>query len=76
MSKKFKFKNLKKLVNDVNRISRNFEGLIVKGENLLQLEYDFVKTLKNKKIINNIEAYLPSIEVEDKCFVHKNKFSK
>ena len=76
LSKNIKFKNLKKLVNDINRISRNFEGLIVKGENLLQLEYDFVKTLKNKKIINNIEAYLPSIEVEDKCFVNKNQFSK
>ena len=76
LPKNIKFKNLKKLVNDINRISRNFEGLIVKGENLLQLEYDFVKTLKNKKIINNIEAYLPSIEVEDKCFVNKNQFSK
>ena len=50
--KKFKgFKNERKIVNDVNKTSHNFEGLIVKGQNLLQLEYDYVKNLKNKKII-------------------------
>ena len=50
--KKFKgFKNVRKIVNDVNKASHNFEGLIVKGQNLLQLEYDYVKNLKNKKII-------------------------
>ena len=71
--KKFKgFKNVRKIVNDVNKASHNFEGLIVKGQNLLQLEYDYVKNLKNKKIINNYEAYFPSIELEDKCFVNKN----
>ena len=76
-SKKYsKCKNLKKLVNDINKVSHNFEGLLVKGESLLQLEYDYVKSLKNKKILNNFEPYLPTIEVEDKYFINKNKLSK
>lgn len=73
-TKKFtRLKNLKKLVNDVNKASHNFEGLKVKGQNLLQLEYDYAKTLKNKKILNNYEAYLPTVEVEDKIFVNNEK---
>ena len=46
---------------------------MVKGQDLWQLENDFVKSLKNKKIINNFESYLPTTDVEDKYFCIKNK---
>ena len=69
-------KNFKKIINSINRDTNNCQGLFIKGQDLLQLEYDYVKSLKNKKIINNIESYLPSAEVEDKYFGGKTKFTK
>ena len=69
-------KNFKKIIKSINRDTNNCQGLFIKGQDLLQLEYDFVKSLKNKKIINNIESYLPSVEVEDKYFGGKTKFTK
>ena len=69
-------KNYKKLINSINKDTNNCQGLFIKGQDLLQLEYDFVKSLKNKKIINNIESYLPSTEVEDKYFGGNTKFTK
>ena len=62
--KKFKgFKNVRKIVNDVNKASHNFEGLIVKGQNLLQLEYDYVKNLKNKKIIMRLICHQKNFKI-------------
>jgi len=69
-------KNYKKIINSINKDTNNCEGLFIKGQDLLQLEYDYVKSLKNKKIINNIESYLPSAEVEDKYFGGKTKYTK
>ena len=69
-------KNYKKIINNINKDTNNCEGLFIKGQDLLQLEYDYVKSLKNKKIINNFESYLPSSEVEDKFFGGKTKFTK
>ena len=70
--KNIRIKNLKRLVNSVNKTSHNLKGLMVKGQDLWQLENDFVKSLKNKKIINNFESYLPTTDVEDKYFCIKN----
>ena len=50
--------------------------MIIQGKDLLQLEYDLAKNLKNKKKLNNFEAYLPTIETEDKFFAGENKFIK
>ena len=69
-------KNLKNIINDVNRKSTNCKGLIVKGRDLLELEYDNVKSLKSKKKINNFESYLPTAYIEDKLFAHENQISK
>lgn len=72
----FRLKNLKKIVNEINKDSQNYEGLLVKGQNLLKLEYEYVKSLKNKKIINNFEAFLPTIDLEDKNFANNKNFLK
>ena len=69
-------KNIKKIINEVNKKSHNCKGLIVEGQDLLQLEYDYAKSLKNKKKINNFESYLPSIDIEDKFFAGKKQNSK
>jgi hypothetical protein len=69
-------KDFKKIINNINRDTYNCQGLFIQGQDLLQLEYDYVKSLKNKKIINSIESYLPSSEVEDKYFAGKTKFTK
>ena len=39
------------------------------------MEYEQFKGIKNKKILNNYEIYLPSAEVEDIIFIDK-KYSK
>ena len=70
-------KNLKKIINSVNKTSYNLKGLIVKGQDLWQLENDFAKSLKNKKIINNFESYLPTAHLQDKYFcVNHNLLNK
>ena len=35
------------------------------------MEYDQFKSIKNRKIINNYELYLPSSHVEDIIFIDK-----
>lgn len=72
----FRLKNFRKIINDINRDTYNYEGLLIQGQNLLQLEYNNAKSLKNKKIINDYETYLPSSELEDKFFVGNTKFTK
>ena len=72
----FRLKNFRKIINDINRDTRNYEGLLIQGQNLLQLEYNNAKSLKNKKIMNDFETYLPSTELEDKLFGGETKFSK
>ena len=68
--------NIKKIFKDVNKFSHNCKNMIINGKDLLQVEYDFVKNLKNKKKLNNFEAYLPSADVEDKYFAGESKFTK
>ena len=45
------------------------DGLYIKGTNLLKIEYDQIKAIKNKKIINNYEMYLPSADFENILFI-------
>ena len=68
MNKNYKIKSFKKIVKELNKISNNYKGLIVEGKDLLQLEFEYAKNLKNKKKINNFEAFLPTIDLEDKNF--------
>ena len=72
----YSLKNYKKLIKEVNKVSHNCKDMIIKGKDLLQFEYDLAKNLKNKKKLNNFEAYLPTIEIEDKYFAGENKFIK
>jgi len=72
----FRLKNFRKIINDINRDTLNYEGLLIQGQNLLQLEYNNAKSLKNRKIINDFETFLPSVELEDKYFVKNTKFAK
>ena len=64
-------KYFRNLIDETNNINKNFEGLFVKGKNLLSLEYEQTKSLKNKKIINNYEIYLPSSDTDDVVFTDK-----
>jgi hypothetical protein len=69
--KKKDMKYFRNLIDETNNINKNFEGLFVNGKNLLSLEYEQTKNLKNKKIINNYEIYLPSSDTEDIVFTDK-----
>jgi hypothetical protein len=69
--KKKDMKYFRNLIDETNNINKNFEGLFVNGKNLLSLEYEQTKNLKNKKIINNYEIYLPSSDTEDVVFTDK-----
>ena len=71
MVKKKNMKYYKTLFDETNNINNNLEGLFVNGRNLLKIEYEQVKSLKNKKLLNNYEMYLPSIDVEDILFTDK-----
>ena len=76
LNKNYSAKNFKKIIKELNKVSHNYKGLIVEGKDLLHLEFDFAKNLKNKKKINNFEAYLPTIDIEDKYFAGETKFQK
>ena len=69
--KKKDMKYFRNLIDESNNINKNYEGLFVNGKNLLSLEYEQSKSLKNKKIINNYEIYLPSSDTEDIVFTDK-----
>ena len=73
--KKKDMKYFRNLIDETNNINKNFEGLFINGKNLLSLEYEQTKNLKNKKIINNYEIYLPSSDTEDLVFTDK-KYKK
>ena len=71
LGKKKYIKYYKNIIDVTNKINKNFEGLYIKGKNLLKMEYDQVKSFKNKKIINIYEMFLPSADVEDILFTEK-----
>ena len=73
LGKKKNNKYYRNLIDETNKINNNFKGLYIKGKNLLKIEYDQIKSLKNRKIINNYEIYLPTIDVEDILFTD-NKY--
>lgn len=75
LTKKKYMKYYKTLIEENDNINKNYEGLHIKGRNLLQMEYDQFKSSKNRKIINNFEIYLPSADVEDIIFIDK-KYQK
>ena len=76
LSKKLNIKFYKKIFDEANKINNNFEGLYIKGKNLLQTEYEINKSLKSKKIINNYEVYLPTVDYEDILFTDKKYFNR
>ena len=76
IGKKNNIKYYKIVIDEANNINHNLEGLYIKGKNFLKIEYDQIKLLKNKKIINNNEMYLPSSDVEDILFTDKKYISK
>ena len=69
--RKKNMKYYKNLFDETNNINNNLEGLYVKGKNLLDIEYEQIKSLKNKKILNNYEKFLPNEDVEDIIFTDK-----
>ena len=75
LTKTIYMKYYKNLIEENDNINKNLEGLYIKGKNLLKMEYDQFKSIKNRKILNNYEMYLPSSDVEDIIFVD-NKYTK
>jgi hypothetical protein len=71
LTKKKYFKYYKNIIEENDNINKNLQGLHIKGKNLLKMEYDQFKSIKNRKIINNYELYLPSSHVEDIIFIDK-----
>ena len=76
LGKKKHIKYYKNIIDETNNINNNLEGLYIKGKNLLKIEYDQIKSIKNKKIFNNYEMYLPSTDVEDILFTDKKYVNK
>ena len=66
----------KKLIDETNKINNNLEGMCINGKNLLKAEYDHIKSMKNKKIINNFEKFLPVDDVNDILFADKKYINK
>ena len=76
LTKKKYLKYYKNLIEENDNINKNFEGLYIKGKNLLKMEYDQFKSIKNRKILNNYEMFLPSSQVDDIIFIDKKQFTK
>ena len=66
----------KKIIDESNKINNNLEGMCINGKNLLKAEYEQFKSMKNKKIINNYEKFLPIDDVIDILFTDKKYFNK
>ena len=75
LTKKIYMKYYKNLIEQNDNINKNLEGLYIKGKSLLKIEYDQFKSIKNRKIINYYETFLPSADVEDIIFID-NKYLK
>lgn len=75
LTKRKYVKYYKNILEENENINKNLEGLFIKGRNLLKMEYDQFKSIKNRKILNNYEIYLPSSDVDDIIFIDK-KYSK
>ena len=71
LSKKTNIKFYLKLIEETKKINNNLEGLHINGKNLLETEYEQIKSYKSKKILNNYEAYLPTSNYEDILFTDK-----
>ena len=71
LGKKKHMKYFKNLIDESNNINNNLDGLYIKGKNLLKIEYDQIKPIKNKKIINKYKMYLPSADIEDILFTEQ-----
>ena len=76
LTKKKYLKYYKSLLDENNNINKNLQGLYIIGKNLLRMEYEQFKSIKNRKILNNYETYLPSSEVEDIIFIDKKYSNK
>ena len=68
LTKRIPIKNLKKFVNNIDNIKKNFNGLYIKGKNLLELEHELAKGIKGKKILNNFEEILPYSSLRDEVY--------
>ena len=66
------YKNLEKELNNANH---NFEGLIVQGKNLLELENNMAKKLKGRKILNDFERLLSPSKLKNEN-IYSNIFGK
>lgn len=58
-------KNCKHLEKELNNINNNYDGLIVEGKNLLQLENNVAKKLKGRKIINDFEKLMTPSDLKN-----------
>ena len=68
LTKRIPIKNLKKFVCSIENIKKNFNGLYIKGKNLLELEHELAKGIKGKKILNNFEEILPYSSLRDELY--------
>ena len=76
LSKKKDLKYFKNIIDESNNINNNLDGMFIKGENLLKKEYEQAKDLKNRKILNNFEMFLPPSDFEDILFTDQKYMNK
>ena len=74
--KKKDLKYFKNIIDESNNINNNLDGMFIKGENLLKKEYEQAKDLKNRKILNNFEMFLPPSDFEDILFTDQKYMNK
>ena len=68
LTKRLPKKNLKKFINNIDKINNNLRGLFIEGKNLLELEQELAKGIKGKKILNNYEEILPYSSLKDDIY--------
>ena len=60
----------RKFVRDLNMSKGNFNGLLIKGKNLLKCEKDLIKKIKGKKYIINYNSTLQEKDINDVLYTY------
>ena len=60
--------NIDNLVNDINTAFKDYDNLNVNGKNLYNVEYNLLKNIKGRKIINYFDDFIKDEEKNDKLF--------
>lgn len=74
LKEKLPKKKVNNLIKDLDKISSNFRGLSVKGKNLLKIEYNNIKYIKGRKVINRYDN-LRSDEINNTLYAKDFSFN-